>query len=137
MNGIDWSVDFSSESVTRGIRVSVEPQFDPGRSQRDAGRWFFIYTVTIRNEGSEAVQLMSRHWIITDGTGRVEEVRGPGVVGEQPVLAPGQAFRYSSGCPLTTDVGAMEGSYRMVTRAGEEFDVEIAPFTLCEPKAVH
>ena len=129
--------DFSSETVTHGIRVRADPRFDPRRSQPSAGRWFFLYSVTIRNESPETVQLLTRHWIITDGTGGVEEVRGPGVVGEQPVLAPGESFRYSSGCPLTTDVGTMEGSYRMVTTAGEEFDVEIAPFTLCEPGTVH
>ena len=131
------STDFSSEAVTRGIRIRVEPEFDPRRSRRDARRWFFIYTVTIRNESSETVQLVSRHWVITDGTGHVEEVRGPGVVGEQPVLAPGQSYRYSSGCPLTTDVGTMEGSYQMVTGTGEMFDAGIAPFTLCEPGTVH
>jgi ApaG protein len=132
-----WSADFSSEAVTCGIRVRVDPEFDPRRSQLAVGRWFFIYTVTIRNESSATVQLLSRHWIITDGTGHVEEVRGAGVVGEQPVLAPGQAYRYSSGCPLTTDIGTMKGTYRMVTDDGEEFDAEIAPFTLCEPRTVH
>ncbi len=83
------------------------------------------------------MQLLTRHWVITDGAGRVEEVRGPGVVGEQPVLAPGESFSYTSGCPLTTDVGKMEGSYQMVTTSGEEFDVAIAPFTLCAPGMVH
>ena len=129
--------DFSSEAVTRGIRVRVEPQYDPVRSQPANERWFFLYTVTIRNEGDETVQLLSRHWIITDGESRVEEVRGPGVVGEQPVLAPGDAYEYTSGCPLTTDVGKMEGSYQMVTQTGEAFDVEIAPFTLCEADRIH
>lgn len=129
--------DFSSEAVTRGIRVRVEPEYDPSRSQPAKERWFFLYTVTIRNEGEETVQLLSRHWIITDGESRVEEVRGPGVVGEQPVLAPGEAFEYTSGCPLTTDVGKMEGSYQMVNRQGEAFDVEIAPFTLCQADLVH
>ena len=133
----DWSADVSSEAVTRGIRVRVEPEFDPGRSRPREGRWFWIYTVTIRNESSETVQLVSRHWIITDGEDRVEEVRGPGVVGEQPVLAPGESFRYSSGCPLTTDVGAMRGSYQMVSVDGDRFDVVIAPFTLCEPGPIH
>ena len=97
--------DFSSEAVTRGIRVRVEPQFDPQRSQPARGKWFFLYKVTIRNESSDTVQLLARHWVITDGTGKVEEVRGPGVVGEQPVLAPGDAFQYTSGCPLAVDVG--------------------------------
>lgn len=129
--------DFSSEAVTRGIRVRVEPRFDPKRSRPAAGQWFFLYSVTIENLGEETVQLVSRHWIITDGVGRVEEVRGAGVVGEQPRLEPGQSFRYTSGCPLGTDVGKMEGSYQMVTAGGESFDVAIAPFTLCAPGLVH
>jgi ApaG protein len=129
--------DFSSDAVTRGIHVHVEPQFDPHRSQPAARRWFFLYTVTIENQGDETVQLRSRHWVITDGASRVEEVRGPGVVGEQPVLEPGQSFSYTSGCPLPTDVGKMEGSYQMVTSGGESFDIEIAPFTLCAPGLVH
>ncbi|RMH19137.1 MAG: Co2+/Mg2+ efflux protein ApaG [Acidobacteria bacterium] len=129
--------DFSSEAVTRGIRVRVEPEFDPERSDPARGQWFFLYTVTLSNEGDEPVQLISRHWLITDGDGRQEEVRGAGVVGEQPVLAPGESFRYTSGCPLPTDVGKMEGSYRMVTSSGEAFDVAIAPFTLCQPGLVH
>ena len=129
--------DFSSEAVTRGIRVHVAPQFDPQRSRPDHHQWFFLYTVTIENQGEETVQLLSRHWIITDGSGHVEEVRGPGVVGDQPILAPRESYTYTSGCPLRTDVGKMEGSYRMVTGAGEDFDVEIAPFTLCAPGLVH
>jgi ApaG protein len=128
---------FASEAVTRGIRVRVVPQFDPQRSQPARGKWFFLYRVTIRNESSETVQLLTRHWVITDGAGRAEEVRGPGVVGEQPVLAPGEAFEYTSGCPLSMDVGKMEGSYQMVTEDGDLFDVTIAPFTLCEAEVVH
>ena len=81
----------------------------------------------------DTVQLMSRHWIITDGMGKVEDVQGPGVVGKQPVLAPGQSFEYTSGCPLTTPFGSMHGTYQMVNQAGEKFDIEIAPFTLTEP----
>ena len=127
----------SSQAVTRGIRVRVDPQYDPQRSKPSAGHWFFLYTVTIENQGVETVQLMSRHWIITDGNNQVEEVRGPGVVGEQPVLAPGESFQYTSGCPLTTDVGKMEGTYQMVTTSGEAFDAEIAPFTLATPGLVH
>lgn len=129
--------DFSSEAVTRGIRVRVDPQYDPRRSKPSAGHWFFLYTVTIENLADETIQLLTRHWIITDGSGEVEEVRGPGVVGEQPVLAPGESFQYTSGCPLTTDVGKMEGSYQMITTSGEPFDVEIAPFTLAAPGPVH
>ena len=131
------STDFSSEAVTRAIRVHVEPEFDPHRSLPEDGRWFFLYTVTIENLGEETVQLLTRHWVITDADGKVEEVRGPGVVGEQPRLAPGESFRYTSGCPLTTDVGKMEGSYQMITSDGQLFDIEIAPFTLCMPGLVH
>ena len=137
MTAADPLPDFSSEAITRDIRVQVEPRYDPRRSRPARGRWFFLYTVTLENRGAETVQLVSRHWVITDGAGRVEEVRGPGVVGEQPVLAPGESFQYTSGCPLTTDVGKMEGSYQMVTRDGEAFDAAIAPFTLCAPGLVH
>lgn len=127
----------SSEAVTRGLRVLVEPEFDPESSLPEQERWFFRYTVTILNEGTETVQLISRHWIITDGDGKVEEVRGPGVVGHQPTLSPGQAFSYSSGCPLTTPMGIMQGTFQMVTADGEAFDAEIAPFELSEPYVVN
>jgi ApaG protein len=134
----DAVADFSSAVVTRKIRVHVQPQFDANRSRPAEGQWFFLYTVTIENQGDATVQLLSRHWVITDGAGRVEDVRGPGVVGEQPVLAPGESFSYTSGCPLRTDVGKMEGSYQMVNAAsGESFDIDIAPFTLCAPGLVH
>jgi len=123
---------FSSEAITRSIRVRVHARYDPGRSSPEQNQWFFLYTVSITNESHETVQLKSRHWIITDGMGKVEEVRGPGVVGKQPVLAPGQSFEYTSGCPLTTPFGAMNGTYQMVNQADEEFDIEIAPFTLTE-----
>ncbi len=125
----------SSEASTRGIRVVVEPRYSPSHS--NPGEWFFLYTVTISNEGSEKVQLISRHWIIRDGNGHVEEVRGPGVVGEQPVLDPGDSYEYTSGCPLPTPFGSMEGSYQMVTDGGEQFDAEIAEFVLREPGAIH
>ena len=128
---------YSSEALTRGIRVQVVARFDPQRSDPIAGHWFFLYTVTIENLGDEKVQLMTRHWIITDGNGQIEEVRGPGVVGEQPVLAPAESFRYTSGCPLTTDVGKMEGTYEMITDSGRAFDATIAPFTLAAPGPVH
>lgn len=128
---------FTSEAVTRGIRVSVVAEYAPDRSRPLQKQWFFLYTITITNEGSDTVQLLTRHWIITDGSGHVEEVRGPGVVGEQPILGPGEAFTYTSGCPLTTPFGTMEGSYQMVNREGEMFDVKIAPFTLSEPYTVH
>ena len=137
MSKTDPESNFSSDALTRGISVHVEPKFDPYRSSPEKSQWFFLYTVTITNRGSETVQLLTRHWIITDAVGQVEEVRGPGVVGEQPILAPGESFEYTSGCPLATDVGKMEGSYQMVSEAGETFDAAIAPFTLCQAVTVH
>jgi ApaG protein len=128
---------FSSEATTRRIRVSVVAEYSPARSAPADSQWFFLYTITIANEGGDTVQLLTRHWIITDGTGRTEEVRGPGVVGEQPTLAPGESFTYTSGCPLTTPFGTMQGTYQMVTTGGEHFDATIAPFTLSEPYTVH
>lgn len=127
----------ASETVTRGIRISVETQYDPTRSSPQQSQWFFLYTIRITNEGPITAQLMTRHWIITDATGHVEEVKGPGVVGEQPVLAQGQSFEYTSGCPLTTPFGSMRGSYQMTTADGERFDAEIAEFILREPHAMH
>jgi ApaG protein len=128
---------FTSEAVTRGVRVQVESEYAPERSDPSRKEWFFLYTVRITNEGGAVVQLLTRHWIITDGTGHVEEVRGPGVVGKQPVLKPGESFEYTSGCPLSTPFGVMEGTYQMVTPDGERFDAKIAPFTLSEPYTVH
>jgi ApaG protein len=123
----------SSEATTRNIRVRVEAEYDPGRSSPQESQWFFLYTVQITNEGPDTVQLISRHWVITDGAEKMHEVRGPGVVGNQPVLAPGQSFEYTSGCPLTMPFGAMHGTYQMITDHNEQFDIEIAPFTLSEP----
>jgi ApaG protein len=128
---------FTSEAVTRGVRVQVYSQYDAERSEPAKEQWFFLYTITIRNEGTDTVQLLTRHWVITDGNGKVEEVRGPGVVGKQPILKPGESFEYTSGCPLTTPFGLMEGTYQMVGSDGEKFDVKIAPFTLSEPYTVH
>ena len=123
----------SSEATTRNIRVRVHAQYDPGRSSPQQSQWFFLYTVSVTNESRDTVQLMSRHWVITDAMGKVEEVQGPGVVGKQPVLAPGQSFEYTSGCPLTTPFGSMHGTYQMVNQSADKFDIEIAPFTLSEP----
>ncbi len=128
---------FSSEAETRGILIQVEPQYDPSRSRPTEDLWFYLYTVTIENRSSETVQLLSRHWVITDEASRVEEVRGEGVVGEQPVLAPGEGFRYTSACPLKTPTGTMHGSYQMVTADGDAFDAEIAPFILHETDSVN
>jgi ApaG protein len=126
-----------SSATTRGIRVEVESVFVPERSDPAEKRWFFAYKIRIANEGSETAQLISRHWIITDGDGDAEEVRGPGVVGKQPTLGPGQSFEYSSACPLATSFGTMHGTYQMVTEGGEQFDIEIAPFALAEPYAIN
>jgi ApaG protein len=128
---------FTSEAVTRDIRVSVVSEYSPGRSNPQSQEWFFLYTITISNEGQETVQLLSRHWIITNGSGAVDEVKGDGVVGEQPILAPHESFTYTSGCPLKTPFGTMEGTYEMVSRGGERFAIKIAPFTLSEPYTVH
>ena len=127
----------TSESVTGGVRVQVTARYSPGHSQPHRNRWLFVYTIAISNEGSEPVQLISRHWIITDGNNHVEEVRGLGVVGQQPKLAPGESFEYTSNCPLPTPFGTMRGTYQMVNDRGRRFDVEIASFTLSEPYTIH
>ena len=128
---------FTSEATTRGVHVAVVAEFSPARSRVDEQLWFFLYPITITNTGDETVQLISRHWKITDANGHVEEVKGPGVVGEQPVLEPNESFTYTSGCPLRTSFGVMEGTYQMVTQSGEMFDAQIAPFTLSEAYTVH
>jgi ApaG protein len=110
----------------------VEDQSDPREK-----RYVFAYTITIRNEGDVPARLLTRHWIITDANGKVQEVRGEGVVGEQPHLKPGQGFRYSSGAVLETPVGVMQGSYQMIADDGERFDAPIAPFSLAMPGVVH
>ena len=127
----------SSEAVTNNIRVEVESQYVADHSEPFQCHWFFQYTVRITNEGDETVQLLSRHWTVTDATGHTEDVRGPGVVGEQPVLTPGESFQYTSGCGLKTSSGVMRGTYAMVSEAGDHFDIEIAPFALHEPYTVH
>jgi ApaG protein len=127
----------TSEAVTNNVRVEVESQYVPEKSQPFESEWVFAYTIRISNEGDDTVQLLSRHWVITDATGHVEEVRGPGVVGEQPVLGPGESFEYSSWCQLKTSSGVMHGTYQMLTDDGDHFDVEIAPFGLQEPYTVH
>lgn len=124
------------EARTRDILVRVAPAYMAEQSQPEEGRWLWSYVVEIENHGTQTVTLMSRHWIITDALNRVEEVQGPGVVGEQPVLGPREAFRYNSGCPLTTPSGSMRGTYQMVTAAGEAFDVEIPAFSLHLPGAL-
>jgi ApaG protein len=127
----------SSEALTRGIRVNVSSKYVAERSRPLMNEYFFAYTIRISNEGRETAQLVSREWLITDAEGHVEEVRGPGVVGEQPVLGPGDAFEYTSACPLPTPFGSMRGTYQMVTEKGERFDAEIAAFELAEPYAIN
>jgi ApaG protein len=121
------------ETKTRGIRVAVQPAFLDDQSDPDQHRYLWSYTVTIENNGKEPVQLMSRYWHITDAEGRVQEVRGPGVVGAQPVIEPGKNFQYTSGCPLPTASGAMSGHYNMKAASGEAFEAEIPPFLLESP----
>jgi ApaG protein len=126
-----------SDAVTRDIRVEVLSQHSIENSRPSQGQWVFQYTVRITNQGTDTVQLLTRHWIITDGLDHVEEVKGPGVIGEQPVLAPGQVFKYSSWCPLQTPTGTMHGTYQMVGQDGQQFDIEIAPFGLRAKYTVH
>jgi ApaG protein len=120
-------------AVTRQIEVTVEPNFQPGRSAVDRGEYFWSYTIVITNSGHETVQLRTRHWIITDAAGRKQVVRGAGVVGKQPVLAPGERFEYTSGVPLTTASGFMTGRYQMVNESGEHFEIDVPTFSLDSP----
>jgi ApaG protein len=124
------------EHITRGIRIRVMPQYSDDQSTADEGYYFWTYTVEIANESEETVQLKSRLWRITDAHGRTEEVRGPGVVGQTPVIPPGQSFTYTSGCPLPTPSGIMVGSYQMSGEKGELFDVAIPAFSLDSPYSV-
>ncbi len=121
------------KAETRGITVTVEPRFVEEESSPGESRYFFAYTVEIVNNGSEQVQLRSRHWRIIDGRGTCQEVRGAGVVGKQPVLGPGESFSYTSGCPLTTPDGTMEGTYTMATADGDSFEAAIPAFSLDSP----
>ena len=122
-------------ATTNGIEVSVRPHFLPEHSDPEKSRYVWAYDVEIRNTGTEPVRLRNRHWVIRDANGHVEEVRGPGVVGEQPLLGPGDAFSYTSGCPLTTPSGFMAGSYEMEREDGSRFPVEIPAFSLDLPDA--
>lgn len=125
------------EATTRQIRVAVDPIYVREESDPRRDYYFFAYTVRITNDGAEPVQLLSRRWVITDATGHVEEVEGPGVVGLQPTVKPGETFQYQSFCPLPTPTGSMEGVYIMVTGKGEKLDVEIPKFVLAEPSQYH
>ena len=127
----------TTSTTTRGIRIEVRSEFLPERSSVRESSYLFQYHVRISNVGEETAQLISREWIITNADGEVERVKGPGVVGEQPVLPPGGSFEYTSYCPLKTSVGSMQGAYQMVTGSGERFDAIIAPFTLAVPNALN
>ena len=126
-----------SETRTEGVRVRVHARYSPEHSDPERSNWFFLYTIRVVNEGSQAVQLLSRHWIITDATGKVEEVRGPGVIGAQPHLEPNESFEYTSGCPLQTPFGSMRGSFQMLRADDSRFDAEVGSFELREPGSLH
>lgn len=126
-----------AESKKYEIEIEVATQYLPEQSNPDEERYFFAYSITVTNTGTEAAQLISRHWVITDAAGKVEEVRGLGVVGHQPFLKPGESFEYSSGCPLATPVGTMRGSYQMVAEDGTRFDAPISEFILAMPRTLH
>lgn len=124
---------FPHEATTRGVTVRVAVSYLPDQSEPQEGRWFWAYHIRLENAGDTTVQLESRHWIIRDGDGRMQEVRGMGVVGDQPRIAPGESYDYVSGCPLATESGSMEGSYRMLSDDGRAFDVAIPHFPLTVP----
>lgn len=126
-----------SSPQTYQIEVSAETEYVAAQSNPAEDHYVFAYHITIRNSGEAAAQLVSRHWIITDGAGKVQEVHGQGVIGEQPVLAPGESFRYTSGCVLETAVGTMHGSYQMLATDGHRFNAEIPPFVLAMPRVLH
>jgi ApaG protein len=130
------SRDFQYEITTHGVRVRVRPEYQADQSSPEEGYYFWSYTIEIQNEGTAPVQLKTRFWRITDGTGRTEEVRGPGVVGQTPVIEPGQSFTYTSGCPLPTPSGIMVGSYQMSGDGGRLFDIAVPAFSLDSPFTV-
>ncbi len=125
------------KSSTVSLKISAQPQYISDESRPEQNYFFFSYRISIQNKGHETIQLMSRHWIITDGIGNVEEVRGPGVVGLQPKIQPGQNFEYESACPLTTSTGSMRGFYTMLTESGESVQIEIPEFYLVSPQSLH
>jgi ApaG protein len=126
-----------SDTTTQGIRIQVESSYLEERSRPEARQFLFTYEITISNVGSAPAKLISRHWVVSDQWGQTQHVRGPGVVGEQPRLAPGESFVYNSFCPLGTEVGAMEGEFQMVRDDGNNFDARIDPFTLAAPHALN
>jgi len=130
-------VDMTIDKQMYNIQVDVQTQYIPEQSDPEQDRYVFSYTITIRNEGSVPAKLLTRHWIITNANGKTQEVRGDGVVGEQPHLKPGDGFRYTSGTVLETPVGSMQGSYQMLADDGVKFEAEIAPFSLSMPHTIH
>ena len=124
-------------SKTYQITVTAAPQYVPDQSDLDAERYVFAYTITLENTGTVAAQLISRHWLITDGNSNVQEVRGLGVIGEQPLIRPGEKYEYTSGCQLDTPVGVMRGTYQMMAEDGTAFEAEIPAFTLSIPRVLH
>ena len=127
----------SSNAVTESVLVKVVSVFIPERSRQEDGQFFFAYQVTIENQGDQAVKLLARHWTILDANDEREDVRGPGVVGEQPLLKPGESFQYTSACVLKTSHGQMYGTYQMLRAGGHLFDAVVAPFELGPPPAMH
>ncbi len=128
---------FPNAATTDGVTVRVSVSYLPEQSEPERGRWFWAYHIRLENEGDESVQLLTRHWVITDGRGARHSVEGEGVVGEQPVIEPGASFDYVSGCPLATPSGAMQGSYQMVRADGAVFAVEIPRFSLFAPAVLN
>ena len=128
---------FPNAATTDGVTVRVSVSYLPEQSEPERGRWFWAYHIRLENEGADTVQLLTRHWVITDGRGARHSVEGEGVVGEQPVIEPGASFDYVSGCPLATPSGAMHGNYRMVREDGAIFDVEIPRFSLFAPAVLN
>ena len=126
-----------ADSTKYDIRIGVKTAYIPEQSDPSSDRYVFAYTITIANHGTASAQLISRHWVITDAENKVQEVRGLGVVGEQPFLKPGESFEYTSGTSMTSPVGAMRGSYQMVAEDGQKFDAEISEFTLSMPRVLH
>lgn len=126
-----------SELITRNMKISVSTEYIESRSDPKSGYYFFSYTVTLTNQGPETIQLLARHWLVTDSTNRTEQIRGLGVVGEQPIIKPGESYTYTSFCPLPTPFGTMEGSYQVINQEGEEFDLIIPIFTLAHPHSIH
>ncbi len=127
----------SSDVITDGVRIQAAAQYLPEESKAAEGKFVFAYKITMTNLGEQRARLVARHWIIVDSEGRRQDVRGPGVVGEHPVLGHRESYSYISYCPLPTSVGAMQGAYQMVTKSGQQFEAEIAPFTLAVPFAVN